>query len=521
MYKEILDVEIITKVDEKQTLNRGQREKNDKDFQKFQKFDDRQTLKLFGTEKNAQNVAIILKNTLASYFFRPKNQTLQEWVEAELRKYPNEFKDENEIQNGTNELIDTISTFNKNRTELQQSLDKGNSTESWMAKKIEESAKINNIHNIAQYGQKVDDALKSVNDDFKKYSNYDEQHPTHGLVAEDMDNLQDSVRNNEVIHEGTNNAKNGPDRIVNGQEIQTKYYETAKGSVGSAFKNNKYRYVDKNGKPMQLEVPSDQYDEAIQVMKNHIDLGHVDGVSDPAKAKEIIKKGAITYKESKKIARKLKKDKNLKEVNWDKLSKRDIVTSVVKETGKSILANSAIQGGRRLGRRIWNSLTGEVNKPLSEEITEWMNDSFDSAKSQGIQTAISTGTAIAVRKGWIPGLAKDTPFGKIASIATVGIENSKILYKMAKGDIGFKEGLGELTTVTSSTLGGLTGAGEGGTFGATLGSAFGPMGTAIGGFVGATLGGIAGSGVGELVAEGAKIVGNYASDAWDSITSWF
>ena len=481
--------------------------------------DDKQAVEVFGSEENAKSTAQILKDTFSSYSNRPKEQTLNSWVVTEFQKYPELFEDEKEINNSANEIVTTISFYDKNREELHTHLSKGKTTQSWMAKKIEEGAKSANIVNVANYGQKVEDALKDVNTNFVRYRYYDEKHPTHGLIAEDMANLEDAVKNNDVIHEGTNNAKDGADRIVNGQEIQTKYYENAKATVNSTFKDGKYRYIGKDGKPMQLEVPSDQYDDAVNAMQERIKAGQVEGVKNPKEAKTLIRKGAITYKESKKIAQKLKKEKDFQERNWDKLSKTEITKSVLRETGKSVAVGSLIQGGRILGNRIWNSLTGKPNKDASEDTKEWLQSSWSGIKSIGIQTAVTTGLTIAVRKGFVGKLAKNTPIGRVANIAYVGIENTKVLWKMGTGEIGFKEGMKEMANVTASAVGGIVGTGKGAILGATIGSAVPIVGTVIGGFVGGVIGGIAGSTVGEVIAKGATKIVSGVSSALKSVAS--
>ena len=54
---------------------------------------------------------------------------------------------------------------------------------------------------------------------------------------------------------------------------------------------------------MQIEVPSDKYDSAVQAMENRIKNGQIPGVSDPGKAKEIVRRGAFTYEQVRNIAR--------------------------------------------------------------------------------------------------------------------------------------------------------------------------------------------------------------------------
>ena len=60
---------------------------------------------------------------------------------------------------------------------------------------------------------------------------------------------------------GRDNAKDGADSTGCAIfSIQTKYYNSARGSLEACFnpETGQYRYM-KDGKPMQLEVPKDQY----------------------------------------------------------------------------------------------------------------------------------------------------------------------------------------------------------------------------------------------------------------------
>ena len=64
---------------------------------------------------------------------------------------------------------------------------------------------------------------------------------------------------------------------------------------GAAFdgQNGQYRYG--NNGPMQLEVPCDQYAGAVETMRNKIREGKVPGVTDPAEASRLIRRGHLTY----------------------------------------------------------------------------------------------------------------------------------------------------------------------------------------------------------------------------------
>ena len=125
----------------------------------------------------------------------------------------------------------------------------------------------------------------------------------HGQAAEYVNNLIDKIKNPflKVEQVGQNNAKHGADRIVGSQRIQTKYYSTARNTVNSAFEykadGGQYKYIG-----MQIEVPKDQYNDAINVMKQRISEGKVPGFTNPKDAYKVIRKGHITYNESKLVA---------------------------------------------------------------------------------------------------------------------------------------------------------------------------------------------------------------------------
>ncbi|WP_301860536.1 hypothetical protein [uncultured Megasphaera sp.] len=128
----------------------------------------------------------------------------------------------------------------------------------------------------------------------------------NGHAAEQANDLLDTLSGKHAQIVGDNNAKDGADRLVDGMKIQSKYYKSASGSINAAFQNNgkgTYRYIDSNGNPMQVEVPSDQYEEAVRQMEKKIAEGQVPGVTDPKDARKIVRKGRVTYQTACNIAK--------------------------------------------------------------------------------------------------------------------------------------------------------------------------------------------------------------------------
>ena len=150
-------------------------------------------------------------------------------------------------------------------------------------------------------------APKSVNDLLEQYKFSSKT--GHGFAAERGNNLIESIigKNTKVV--GDNNIKNGPDRMITNRNgsiifIQDKYYSNAKASINACFdESGVFRYVDGNGNPMIIEVPSDQYAEAIEVMKSKIVEGKIPGISNPDEADTLVKKGALSYKQAKNLAK--------------------------------------------------------------------------------------------------------------------------------------------------------------------------------------------------------------------------
>jgi hypothetical protein len=120
-----------------------------------------------------------------------------------------------------------------------------------------------------------------------------------GFAAEDVNALIDEFSRRQVIRTGHLNERNGPDRIVDGIPVQTKYFAAASKTFAAAFdQDGFYRYGD-----IQLEVPKDQYEECLRRMRQAISDGRVPGVSDPDMAEEFVRRGQVTFAQARNIAR--------------------------------------------------------------------------------------------------------------------------------------------------------------------------------------------------------------------------
>ena len=183
----------------------------------------------------------------------------------------------------------------------------------------------------------------------------------HGYAAEHANDIIDKVIHpfKDVRQVGQDNAKNGADRRVGNQFIQTKYCSNAKNTINAAFDKKvdggMYRY-----KNMQLEVPRDQYNDAIQLMKDKIRDGKVPGHTDANDAYKIIRKGHVTYTASSQQIGKILPN--------TKIGSK-LITKITDVTGKEVTKQAIARGAAGaisfviiFGPDTFDALTGRISK---------------------------------------------------------------------------------------------------------------------------------------------------------------
>lgn len=150
-------------------------------------------------------------------------------------------------------------------------------------------------------------SLDQWNSEQKNYLN---SNRAGGYAAEYGNNTLDRLLGDEVYNAAQNldekgrQVKNGADRVVNGIEIQTKYYKSANESINAAFDQYTPRYIrnDGSGKMMQIEVPRDQYQEALRIMQEKIESGKIPNLDPQEDSMQYVRKGRLTYRQAQQVA---------------------------------------------------------------------------------------------------------------------------------------------------------------------------------------------------------------------------
>lgn len=324
----------------------------------------------------------------------------------------------------------------------------------------------------------------------------------HGFAAENGNNLYDSLKGIDTKVIGNNNSKNGADRIVfnkNGTEIfiQDKYYASANKSVYAAFDTGGfYKYVDGDGMPMQLEVPADQYDDAVLKMKEYIEKGKVRNINDTAEAENIIRRGKLTYKQ----AVNLTKAGNIDSLKYDAAT-GVVSTSIATGISFAINFSLAIINGEDFNKAFTDSLQDSLKTGAVIGITHILASQL--AKTSLNNLYVPVGEAISkvlgndictillenagVSTAWNVTSKAANLIAKEIHVQTVLLIVLSVpdIIDLFRGWISPEQLLANVTVAAS----GLAGASIGAAGGAAIGSLFPGPGTTIGGVIGSILGG--------------------------------
>lgn len=339
----------------------------------------------------------------------------------------------------------------------------------------------------------------------------------HGFAAERADHLNDYMNGRDARILGDDNAANGADRIVDGQMIQSKYCASGSACVAECFHDGHFRYYTESGEPMQIEVPSDMYDSAVAAMERRIKNGEVDGITDPNKAKEIIRRGAYTYEEAKAIAQ----AGTIESLKFDAVNGMIIATSAVGVSAVITFALSvwngddfstaverAVVSGLKVGGVSFLStiLASQATRMGitaglrggTDLLTKAMGSKVSSYIANGLQTGENIYGAAAMNN-----VSKLLRNNIITAAITVVILSGKDAIDMFNGRISGGQLFKNVTTTAGAVAGGAAGWVGGAAAGAAAGSFVPIIGTAAGAFVGGIIGSFAGGSLGGAVTKSA------------------
>ena len=324
----------------------------------------------------------------------------------------------------------------------------------------------------------------------------------HGFAGERANHLKDSWAGKEAKLIGDDNAKNGADRLVDGVKIQTKYCKTGSKCISECFENNTFRYLNSDGTPMQIEVPSDKYDSAVQAMENRIRNGQIPGISDPRKAKEIVRRGAFTYEQVRNVAKfGTVQSLTYDAVNGIKLAGTSMGISAALSFAVAVWngedREKALKGACRTGLKVggiaWVSsiIAAQLGRTGVEQslrgATDWVVKGMGAKAASWFANGLRSGNSIygAAAASHVSKLLRGNI---VTGIATTLVISSADFVRLFKGRVSGAQVFKNVAITASGVAGGTGGWMAGAAAGAAAGSAIPVIGTVAGGIVGGLLG---------------------------------
>ncbi|MCB2292631.1 hypothetical protein LGK95_03650 [Clostridium algoriphilum] len=335
----------------------------------------------------------------------------------------------------------------------------------------------------------------------------------HGFAAERANHIYDKLTGKDAKIVGDDNAKFGADRVVNGVNIQSKYCNSGSKCIQECFQDGKFKYLNPDGSPMKIEVPSDKYDAAVQSMENRIKNGEVNGVTDPNEAKNIVRKGNFTYEQARNIA----KFGTVESITFDAVNGAIIATaafgiSTVLTFATSIwngddfntALKSATYSGLKVGGITFVTavLASQLSKAglnsalvgSSEAIISIMGPKVSAMLVNAFRSGTNIYGAAAMKSA-----SKMLRGNAITGAVSVVVLSSMDVVSIFRGRISGAQLFKNVATSAATVAGGTAGWVGGATAGAAAGSFVPIIGTAIGGFIGGLLGSFAAGSVASKV----------------------
>lgn len=457
------------------------------------------------SDQEARSVKDLFLTAWKMYKEKKEDVSDKQWLQTFLQtELPNISAEEAAVD--AQEILDTIVVYDENLASITSASEKGVAKSTWLENHLQQASvgvavsqygdMLQSLDNILTYkNMELSDALKRSADGHIKMSpNLDGNIAEHMIAstAELSAFAQGKPIKVEVRDVFTSNSVDV--RAINldtghYQNYQLKFGQDAKATIALIERGN---YDNQ-----RIVVPAEQLPE-IQAYFNakgsqKTITDHIDAFGCKGKS--------FTKADMKELQNKVQKDGLMPTMDYNNYNTKDLAMAVSKNTGVLVLQAAAVTTGLAIASKAFN---GE--RIDGDELIE---TALSTSCDTGLKMVASGTMQVAVRRGLIRCIPSGTPAHVIVNTVCVGIENAKIAYKVAKGEISVQKGLDLMRCTTTSMIGGLLCSAQGFVIGASLAAwvpIIGPVLSVVTGLVGGMVGYAAGAKVGEMVCSaGTKI----------------
>lgn len=479
------------------------------------------------SQQDAIELKRLLSKFVASYTHKSSTETDQEWLKAQFIEELPELG-EKKAEQMAQDAVNAIQEYDQNLTDLNDAAREGTSKEQWLANRIAEAATGVSIIQYGEYLNRINTALTNANaqmmrtittnsGEISQCLNLDgfiaEQHHVNSFNANAALAKSKFFAEVKVPQAGEVYGKNSFDIVIRDStnpkavavhQYQVKYGADAQSTIQLLREHGEVTKYSNQ----QILVPPEQV-EAVQRAfpgKHVVDrLGNTQTVD--------IQSQPLTKSQAKEIQIQAQSEGVVPAADWNAFQTKELAIQIGKNAGIVGLQAVAITTGFSIAEQIIRGNGINVDKTVALALK--------TGSDAGIKTAVTGAVQVGIQKGIIRFIPQGTPIGIIANLVCVGIENIKILWKVASGDLTMSQAIEQMgRTTTAMVLGigwGIAGAGIGAAALAWI-PVIGPI---IGGIAGGMIGYMAGSKVGEAIYDGLaavkKSVVNTCKAGWNTL----
>lgn len=473
------------------------------------------------TEKEAAEVRDILKRFIQAYKDSGEEQETFEWLEKQLKEELPD-KPEEEIHAIKEEIVESIQEYDADLQDMTREVERGKTKERWFADRISNAAKGIAVNDYGNYLNQINTTLEDANRQMlrtvlRQDGGISECMNLDGFIAEQYHvnnfNAKAALHKSDYRAEvcvpkpGETYGKNSFDVVIKNIR-DSKIVHQYQFKFGKDANATKQLLRDGNYNNTRLTVPSEQVKDVQEAFPNKTVTDHIGGTD-----KVDIQSDPLTKADIKRMQTEVQETGEIPRTDWNVYNTRELAIGLGKQAGVAGVQAAIITTGFDLAGRVMNG----------EEIDggEVVETALRTGMDTGVKAAAGGALTVASKQGIISILPPGTLPGTIAKIACVGVENVKILWKAAKGEITLSEALEQMGRTSTAMTAGLCCAGVGAATGAAALSFIPIVGPIAGGLVGGMVGYMAGSKVGEVVFNGVKKVAQrgkeIVSRAWEGV----
>lgn len=454
------------------------------------------------SEEEVKELRAILERFIQKYKENSDRETT-EWLREQLQEeLPDRSADE--IEEMATEIVESVKEYDEDLQDLNENCKKGVTKASWFANKIQDSAKGVAINQFGNSLFLIDKEFERANEQLRAAIVEDSVNiRVNGILMRQHHicdfNLKAAMAKSPYravlcpLGETINHDDAGYGIAIgniNTHEVIEKYQVISNADVRDTILGTDVFDVDLDN----LVVAEEQVQEVQQAFPNKKVTSYIGGKTFGIQSDDVgssqIRNEQIAYKEG----------YDVPSSDWNMYKTKELVKGIGQRAGNASIHAALIGAGVGVAYKAFN---GE--KIEADEVIE---TALKTGTDAGVKCAASGALTVAVRKGALKIIPPGTPAGTIAKIASVGIENVKILWKVVNGEMEMTEALEHMGRTSTAMYAGMTAGAVGAGVGAVAFSWIPIVGPILGGVVGGMAGYMAGSKFGEVVFNGAKKIYN-------------